>query len=118
MKLATIALGGAFGAYCRYWFGIWFANRGNFQALPLAMVIVNLLGSFGLGIATALSTDYHMNIPIAITVGFFGAFTTFSTFSVEAMQLLRQRQYRNALFYIVISLFGSIAMFALAYMLL
>lgn len=89
MKLITIALGGAIGAYCRYWFGAWLAARVNIEAFPIAIVIVNWLGSFGLGIITALTLDYHLSVPAAVTVGFFGAFTTFSTFSIEAIQLYR-----------------------------
>lgn len=115
MKFIAIALGGAIGAYCRYWFGAWLAARVNIRAFPLAMVIVNWLGSFGLGVMTALALNYHLSIPTAVTVGFFGAFTTFSTFSLEAVQLLRQRQYVFAFLYIVASIFGSIALFALAY---
>ncbi|WP_027408311.1 fluoride efflux transporter CrcB [Anoxybacteroides tepidamans] len=115
MNLMTIALGGAVGAYLRYCFGKWFMSRNIFPAFPLAMVLVNGIGSFGLGMVTAFTRDYHWQIPHAVTIGFFGAFTTFSTFSIEAIQLLREKQYTYAFIYIVLSIFGSIALFVLAY---
>ncbi|MCL6617920.1 MAG: CrcB family protein, partial [Anoxybacillus ayderensis] len=54
---------------------------------------------------------------VGVTVGFFGAFTTFSTFSVEALQLLLGKRYKEASFYIVASLIGSICMFQAGFML-
>jgi CrcB protein len=116
MKLLMIALGGAAGASLRYWFGARLARHTFVLAIPFAMIIANGIGSFGLGIATALAE--HGPVSPAVTAGFFGAFTTFSTFSLEAVQLVENKQYAQAFFYIAFSSVGSIALFALGYYLL
>ncbi|EPZ38980.1 MULTISPECIES: fluoride efflux transporter CrcB [Anoxybacillus] len=110
--MIAVALGGAFGAWCRYQLGIWLLRWTRKSRVPLSILFINWLGSFGLGIVLA-----HDVQAVGITVGFFGAFTTFSTFSVEALQLLLGKRYKEASLYIVASLIGSICMFQAGFML-
>jgi fluoride exporter len=113
-----VALGGAIGALSRYLLGVWIGKRVSFQAVPLPMIIVNWLGSLGLGIVTALAAKYEIEEPLGLTVGFFGAFTTFSTFSVEAVELFMKKEYVRAIIYIVASICGSVSFFFAAYLLI
>lgn len=117
-----IAGGGAAGAICRYVLGSLFTKKIKTR-FPLAIMVINLLGSFGLGIVLAVADADSMFLgqgasePFYLTlgVGFLGAFTTFSTFSVEAVELLRQKAYRMAFIYIFLTLLGSLLFFLLGY---
>ncbi len=107
-----VALGGALGAWCRYKLGIWLMRWTKQSPVPLSILFINWIGSFGFGIALA-----HDVRSVGVTVGFFGAFTTFSTFSVEALQLLLGKQYKEAFLYISASIIGSICLFQAGFML-
>lgn len=92
-QLLAIALGGSFGAVFRF-----LVSSGIYQWLgrdfPYGTLVVNILGSFLLGLLTealvvqriAIAFDYRS----AILIGFIGAFTTFSTFSLETVYLIEQ----------------------------
>lgn len=107
-----VAIGGALGAWCRYKLGIWLMRWTKQSPVPLSILFINWIGSFGLGIALAYDVQ-----SVGVTVGFFGAFTTFSTFSVEALQLLLGKQYKEAFLYISASIIGSICLFQAGFML-
>ncbi|MBE2940940.1 fluoride efflux transporter CrcB [Anoxybacillus flavithermus] len=107
-----VALGGALGAWCRYKLGIWLMRWTKQSPVPLSILFINWIGSFGLGIALVYDVQ-----SVGVTVGFFGAFTTFSTFSVEALQLLLGKQYKEAFLYISASIIGSICLFQAGFML-
>ncbi|MGO4888310.1 fluoride efflux transporter CrcB [Anaerobacillus sp. MEB173] len=115
-----IMIGGCLGAISRYAAGLYLMKLFPKPPIPIAMLTVNLLGSLGLGFFLG---SYFSEIPISsdqpiyllLAVGFFGAFTTFSTFSVEAMQLLRDRQLKQAILYIGLSIFGSILCFIIGF---
>ncbi|OEH94221.1 fluoride efflux transporter CrcB [Bacillus solimangrovi] len=116
MNLVFItAFGGAIGAWFRFLIGTFISKR--FSRLPVAMILVNVIGAFGLGVYTGsyLNSDLVVNESMLhhfIGIGFFGAFTTFSTFSVEAVQLLQQKKTKSALIYMVSTIFGSILLFS------
>ncbi|WP_168121282.1 fluoride efflux transporter CrcB [Paenibacillus sp. HB172176] len=92
-----VGLGGIFGAMTRFLLGKWVASRikGTF---PLGTWIINLTGSFALGILAAL----HMreSIPdwtwLLLGTGFLGAYTTFSTFGYEIQLMLRNKETAKA----------------------
>lgn len=69
--------------------------------LPVGTLLVNILGAFIIGLLFAvLKNDgwYYL-----LVTGFCGGFTTFSTFSLEAVNMLREGNYKNAVIYIIIS---------------
>lgn len=76
-----VGFGGALGAVCRYWVGQ-AITTGEF---PWSTLLVNVLGSFILGIL--LFSNTGESLVLFAGVGFCGAFTTFSSFSVETVQL-------------------------------
>jgi len=101
----AIAFGGALGAVSRYWITV-SIERFNGTGFPLGTFMVNLLGSFLIGLlyiilAEKLSVADQWR-PVIIT-GFLGAMTTFSTFSLDALLLFQQGQYNTALFYVLSS---------------
>jgi CrcB protein len=94
-KIITIALGAALGANARYWLGEWSALRfGN--SFPYGTLLVNVMGSFFLGLIVSLLIQWGANssltpsVRLFLAVGFLGSFTTFSSFSVETLLLLEQ----------------------------
>jgi CrcB protein len=118
-----LAAGGGVGAVCRFLAGILLMKVFPAPRIPVAMVIVNLTGSLGLGLLYGGMYDephilYEDAIFTLLGIGFFGAFTTFSTFSVEAVQLLMNKQYKKVTAYITISILGSILGFALGFILI
>ncbi len=94
IHLLYIALGGAGGAVARYLLSIYVQNSlpGHF---PWATLLVNLAGSFCIGIMYVLIAEkaaIHSDWRAIAMVGFLGAFTTFSTFSLETITLLENGQ--------------------------
>ena len=103
--LLFIALGGASGAVSRYLLANWVHGLWEGK-LPLGTLLVNMLGSFAIGIVFVLLVErqnIHADWRGVLMVGFLGAFTTFSTFSLETISLLEAGHTTHALAY----MFGS-----------
>ena len=101
----AIAFGGALGTVSRYWLTV-SIERFNGTGFPLGTFMVNLLGSFLIGLLYILFAE-KLSVadqwrPVIIT-GFLGAMTTFSTFSLDALLLFQQGHYNTALFYVLSS---------------
>ncbi|WP_026688915.1 fluoride efflux transporter CrcB [Alteribacter aurantiacus] len=117
VNLLLVSVGGGLGAVSRFLVGAKIQERYPSPPIPIAMLIVNLLGSFGLGVFFGALFkgipifEYENPWFLLIGIGYFGAFTTFSTFSVEAVTLLHDGKYRKALIYISLSIVGSILAF-------
>ncbi|GAE30867.1 fluoride efflux transporter CrcB [Halalkalibacter hemicellulosilyticus] len=121
MNLILLAISGALGAISRYLVGLYMMERFPNPPIPIAMLCVNTIGSFGLGFFFSF---YFSQLPIGayedpyylfIGIGFFGAFTTFSTYSVEAMQLYKQKKWKELVLYVSFSIFGSILFFLIGF---
>lgn len=85
--LLYVAAGGAVGSSARYLVGTWMKNLGT---IPWGTMVVNLTGSFILGIVVGTvsnRTPLDADLRTAITVGLLGGFTTFSTWTVESVEL-------------------------------
>jgi CrcB protein len=102
--LIFVALGGGFGAITRYAFGNFIASKSN-TSLPLGTFIINVSGSFLLGIINHLflSHSISQSIWLIFGVGFLGAYTTFSTFGYETINLLIQKKFKTAAYYVSLS---------------
>lgn len=121
MIYVLLAGGGALGAVCRYGVGLAMMKMFPHPKIPVAMLFVNILGSFALGLfynqmfgVIPVPGNENM-LFLSIGVGFFGAFTTFSTFSVESYQLWRDKKWVALLLYISFSVLGSIPAFFLGF---
>jgi len=101
-QIGLVALGGAIGAALRYSIGTWV----SYDTFPLATIIVNLLGSFLLGIIT-LSLTHNMisaDLALFLGTGILGAFTTMSAFSIETVELLQSGNSSTAGLYVLSTL--------------
>ncbi len=89
---AFVALGGACGASLRFYISQLVLNWLG-KGFPFATLMVNICGSFVMGLLYQLIEHEILDINIhrtLIGIGFLGAFTTFSTFSLDSLLLLQQ----------------------------
>jgi CrcB protein len=79
---------------------------------PYGTFIVNVLGSFAMGLFAGYFA-YRAGIPqhvrLFLTTGILGGFTTFSTFSLDAALLIERHQFGAAAGYMVGSLAAGVA---------
>ena len=99
-----VAIGGALGATCRY---------ATYRVMPLAWsatLLVNVAGSFAMGLLAALLAHRLGNAwaPFLLT-GVLGGFTTFSAFSLDVLTLWERSQGAMALAYVGLSVLLSLA---------
>ncbi|MFN3261037.1 MAG: fluoride efflux transporter FluC [Pikeienuella sp.] len=92
MSLIWIALGGALGAVSRH-LAVIGAGRAFGPGFPSGVLLVNVAGSFAMGLAAALlleragpGTGAGRFAPFVLA-GFLGGFTTFSAFSLDFARL-------------------------------
>ena len=107
--LSLVALGGAIGASLRYLTGVGVVRLYGHTDFPLAIITVNVLGSFLMGVfvvAAAQRGLTHLS-PFVMT-GILGGFTTFSAFSLETMTLIERGQTGSAALYVALSVGLSI----------
>jgi CrcB protein len=107
----AVAVAGAIGAPLRYVIDGLVSGRIR-NTFPFGTFVVNVSGSFVLGLITGLVL-YHAfpaNGRLIIGVGLIGAYTTFSTFTFEAASLIERGEARLA----VLNIGGSVVMGAAA----
>ncbi|OLV15967.1 fluoride efflux transporter CrcB [Deinococcus marmoris] len=97
----SLMLGGAVGAACRQGTVLALMPLVARTGFPYAVLIINVLGSFLLGLTLALAGRGVVPeaVRVAFGTGVLGAFTTFSTFSTEMDGLLLRGQAVSALLY-------------------
>jgi CrcB protein len=89
LALALIALGGAGGAVSRYLVDTFVSERVGAE-FPWGTFVVNMTGSFVLGLLFALAVERNVlpsDIRLPVMTGFVGAYTTFSTLMLETWRL-------------------------------
>lgn len=84
----------------RYWVGTEMIRLYG-SAFPWSTWVINVLGSFVIGVASTWAD--HAEIRFFIMVGLCGGFTTFSSFSLETLNLLRIGEWQKGLAYVTIS---------------
>jgi len=117
MKLyLLVALFGAAGSVLRYSLYL-ITPRFFYLNFPVSTVLVNLLGSFFIGVCVSLfdKSIITENIRIFIAIGLLGGFTTFSTFSMDLFNLLNKSLYIEMISYLVLSVFGGLLLFLAGY---
>lgn len=81
--------------------------RGRTGRFPLGVLVVNVSGSFALGLLVGLGTAIAPPAVVMIVgTGLLGGYTTFSTVSVETVLLLQRGRRRHAL----ANLFGTLVL--------
>ncbi len=100
-QAVLVALGGAIGAVLRFSIG----NLIESSDFPLSTILVNISGSFILGMLAvmAINNGYSEELMLFFGTGLLGAFTTMSTFSLETLTLVKNDNYTLALAYASIS---------------
>lgn len=92
-----VAVGSALGGTLRYWLsGLVAAWAG--QAFPWGTLLVNVTGSFAIGLfATLTAPDGRLFVPGEwrqfFMVGVCGGFTTFSSFSLQTLSLAQDGEW-------------------------
>jgi CrcB protein len=90
-RLLVVGAGGFLGAIARYGMGLLVARYWTAE-FPLATFLVNVTGSFVLGLFSTLAAERLALDPLwrlLVATGFVGAYTTFSTFEYETHRLLQ-----------------------------
>ncbi len=98
MTLVLVGLGGFFGAVARYVVDGW-VLRVTGAGFPWGTLVINLSGSFLLGLLFALSVERGVlpaEIRAPVLIGFIGAYTTFSTLTLETWRLVEDGSYLAA----------------------
>lgn len=104
-NILFVAMGGAIGAVCRYLISIFMIQVFG-TGFPFGTLLVNVLGSFIMGVVYALGQVSHVSpeLKAMIGVGFLGALTTFSTFSNETLLLMQDGEWLKAGLNVVLNL--------------
>ena len=117
MTYVWVAIGSALGGVARHWCTL-AAARWFGAAFPWGTLIVNVVGSFVMGLLAAwfafkAGVGWSQHARLLLTTGFLGGFTTFSTFSLDTALLWERDAYAVAIVYVVVSvLFGVVGLFA------
>ena len=92
IEFVLLAVGALAGTFLRYkivstplWLG----------ALPLNVLLINVLGSFVLGVFSIVTLSWNLDpkYSLLVAIGFCGSFTTMSSFALESSNLLDNKQF-------------------------
>jgi CrcB protein len=100
-----VGVGGFVGAIARYVLAVWIGQAWG-RTFPLGTVIINVSGSFLIGLLMTIFTEKYSFDPawrLLFVVGFLGAYTTFSTFEYETGKLIEDSEWFFAAMNIVLS---------------
>jgi len=103
-----VAFGGSIGASTRYFFYLVSKNLFSPNYIFINTLIINIIGSFLIGYLIFLLENKSFSqdfLKYFFIIGILGSFTTFSAFSLESIDLLVNKRFLIAFFYIFLSLF-------------
>lgn len=111
MNYLIVFLGAGLGGALRHGVNVW-AVRAFGYTFPFGTLIVNILGSFGMGLLIGFFAYRAGLVPqharLFLTTGVLGGFTTFSAFSLDAAHLFERHSYSMAMTYVVGSVVASL----------
>jgi CrcB protein len=105
VNIFFIGIGGFLGAISRYGVALWIGQRWG-RNFPLGTFLINISGSFLIGLLMSLFTERFMVNPqwrLFLVVGFLGAYTTFSTFEYETGALMKDGEWLIAMLNVILS---------------
>jgi CrcB protein len=98
---ALVGLGSVFGGMARYWVSGFVAEKWG-QRFPWGTIIINITGSFLIGILYAMTlpegrlNTWRVVVTQLLMYGLCGGYTTFSSFSLQTLTLARDGQWLSA----------------------
>ena len=94
IEFALLALGAVAGAFVRYKLA---ESPLILGTLPVNILLINIAGSFILGLFSVLSLLWHLDArySLFLAVGFCGSLTTMSSFALETTGMIENRQFAN-----------------------
>lgn len=100
-KLLAVAFGGSIGAVLRYLIFLIYERSTN-QGFPWATLVINLIGSFLIGLLWGIFDKFYVSpgIRLFLFVGILGSFTTFSAFAFDVFSLGRDGSLKYLILYI------------------
>lgn len=92
LEVILLAVGGVMGVFLRY--GLT-KSQLLLGALPVNVLVANIVGSFILGSFAVLSQQWSLDEKYAllVAIGFCGGLTTMSSFALESANLIDNKQY-------------------------
>ena len=92
LEIVLLAIGGVMGVFLRFSMT---KSQILLGALPVNILIVNVIGSFALGSFAVFSQQWNLDEKYAllVAIGFCGGLTTMSSFALESVNLMDNKQY-------------------------
>jgi CrcB protein len=92
IEFLLLGLGALAGAFLRYKIA---ESPILFGVLPINILIINVVGSFILGIFVVISMHFNLDpkYSIFIAIGFCGSFTTMSSFALQSVGLIDSKHF-------------------------
>jgi CrcB protein len=106
-RFLWICLGGAFGTGARYLLSVW-ALQALGPSFPFGTFLVNVIGSFLLGVIAGCGESVSPGWRVTLSVGVMGGFTTYSSFNLETLRLLDERDWGLAGLYMGSTVVGCL----------
>ena len=105
LEFIFLGVGSVLGAYLRYKIT---ESPLLFNAIPLNVLIVNVIGSFILGLFIVLSQQWHLDGKYSLftAIGFCGSLTTMSFLALDSTNLLENHQYTA----LVVNIFANVGL--------
>ena len=107
--ILAVAVGGGIGAALRYAVTL-LANAHGGVVFPYGTVLVNIVGSFLIGLLMMYfqaQADLTPSVKLFAVTGVLGGFTTFSTFNMELLTFIRAGEMGFALLYGGLNVVGA-----------
>ena len=105
IELILLATGGIAGAFIRFKIT---ESPLLFGALQINVLIVNVIGSFILGLFVVMTQQWSLEqkYVLLVAVGFCGSLTTMSAFALETTNLMESKQFSMA----AINILGNVSL--------
>ena len=123
MAYLWVGLGSALGGMGRFWIAGFIGQRHG-DAFPWGTILVNVTGSFAIGVLaafTGMDGRLHPKLsPLAgqfFMVGICGGYTTFSSFSLQTLKLIQAGSWSQAGANVVLSVIACLVAVWMGYLL-